>query len=286
MTRPSGDGNTPCGQRQIVTGRLVSPLMKFDVSRRGSPSRRSSPQLQELAEERLHLQPGERRAQAEVRALPERDVVVGARGRCRSGTGRGTGARRRWPTRGRRPPCRPPRISPAAERRRSRVGGAAERQHGRVHAQHLLDRRRQQRRVGAEPRVLRPGARSSTSTPPGSALRTVSLPAITSRKKNIFSSASVSRSPSTSACTSAVMTSSAGLAALALGQVRRVGEHVGEHARASAGSPASRPAVGDDHAVLGVLVADHPVRPLAAAGRGRRSGTPSRSAGWPAAARR
>jgi hypothetical protein len=33
---------------------------------------------------------------------------------------------------------------------------------------------------------------------------------MTSRKKNILSSASVSFSPSTSACTSAVMTSSAG----------------------------------------------------------------------------
>jgi hypothetical protein len=41
-------------------------------------------------------------------------------------------------------------------------------------------------------------------------LRTVSFPATTRRKKNIFSSASVCRSPSTSASTSAVITSSAG----------------------------------------------------------------------------
>jgi hypothetical protein len=48
----------------------------------------------------------------------------------------------------------------------------------------------------------------------GQRLRTVSLPAITSRKKNIFSSASVSRWPSTSAWTSAVIRSSAGSARL------------------------------------------------------------------------
>ena len=223
-----------------MTGRLVRPLMKFDVSRRGSPSRRSSPSGQELAEERLHLQPRERRAEAEVRALPEREVVVGARGRRRSGTGRGSGARRRWPTRGRRPPCRPP-GSPG-RRARGRgwpCGGTS----ARVGAAAASPRSPTAAATGRRGAARTPsGCRSSRSTPPGSALRTVSLPAITSRKKNIFSSASVSRSPSTSAVHQRrhdVVGGRRGACARPAPPRRRTCRRA---ARASAGSPASRPA--------------------------------------------
>src|SRR6185312_3730502 len=110
------------------------------------------PQLQELAEERLHLQPGERRAEAEVRALPERDVVVGAAGDVeaeRVGEAALVDVGRHVVDDHlvARPDRLPAQLQIAG-------GGAAERQHGRVQAQHLLDRRGQQRRVGPEPRVL------------------------------------------------------------------------------------------------------------------------------------
>ena len=147
-------------------------------------------------------------AEADVRAVAEGDVRIGrtaeveaARGRSKT---RSSWLAEAWKT---------TTLSPAADRLPgqlvSTVGGAAEAEDRRVAAQQFVD--------GACPGPTSParslrcssGCSASARKPPGAALRTVSLPATVSRKKNISSSA-----PESSDCASEVMTSSAGCARL------------------------------------------------------------------------
>src|SRR5690242_12741532 len=62
------------------TGRLVSPLMKFDVSRLRLAVEAQLAPREQLAEESLHLQPAKDAPRHRCGPLPEREVVVRAPG--------------------------------------------------------------------------------------------------------------------------------------------------------------------------------------------------------------
>ena len=120
--------------------------------------------------------------------------------------------RRGSPTCRSSPPCRRPR-SAAPPSSVSAGRGAAEVVQRVGPAQDLLDRARDERRVGAQRRRAARGAASSASRPDDSIVRVVSLPAVTSCTKKLPNSMSVIGWPSTSIASTSVVRSSAGSAA-------------------------------------------------------------------------
>ncbi len=204
----------PCvpGHRYTRTGSALSPLVKFDRIRRGSPasSNRLHPPGQR-GQHHLDLQPGQVHAQAQVRAAAaEAQVPVRAAPdveRVRVGR---TPPRPGSPRRTTAPPCRPARIAAPP----SSVSAAAVR---RMKCVGQLHRITSSVAVSSSPGSARSRSHCSgywqkASTPWAMAIRVVSLPATTRIEKKLSRSVSLSRSPSTSAPTSLDSRSSPGSA--------------------------------------------------------------------------
>ena len=191
------------------TGADCTPAMIAEPVRTTSPAGSiARPAGEQLLEQDAALQAGERGADAEVRAEAERDVGVRVAVDVEAGRPSvRTRPRPGWPRRraagaGRRRGSATPRSSVSTS------GGAHERDDRRGPAQQLLDRRRDERRVGDEPRPLRRGWWRAPTDRPEIMLRVVSLPATSSWLRNMTSSSSVSTSPSTSTLARTEMRSS------------------------------------------------------------------------------
>ena len=136
------------------------------------------------------------------------NATCGFGSRCRSRRwGSGTPPGRGWRRRTRSPPCRrratcwsPSTVSRVAVRRKCCTGDTKRSSSSTALA----------RCSGCSPSQRHWSCSCSATTAPETALRVVSFPAITSSSQNIWNSASVRCSPSTSACTIRLTTSSRG----------------------------------------------------------------------------
>ena len=220
---------------------------------------------QQLGEDRPQLRAGERGAQAVVRAAAaEADVVVRVAGDVEAVGVARTPPRRGWPSCRRARPSRPRRSAGRASSV-SRVAVRRNVDHRRGPAHELLDRGRQPRPRGPRPGSARwSGLVAQRPHRVAVVCRVVSLPATESSTKKAPISASVRRSPSTSACDERGHQVVAGVRSRSLGQLRR-------DLRQRPRSPRRRPSIGSRPASdLGV------VQPRRA--RRRRSRRRSRSA--------
>ena len=147
--------------------------------------------------------------------------------RCRTRQASSNAARRGWPS--------PPRSAPSARPRSrtrpsstSRGRGAPLRRRRRRPPHHLLDGGRQQRRDPSRSAANWSGCSASASSPPATALRVVSAPALNSRLKNRYSSRSDRRRPVASSSVALATTdsmSSVGCGPLGRDQLLAVGVH-------------------------------------------------------------
>ena len=231
------------------TGSALMPLMKFERSRRAGPALCEARHPgEQLLEHHPRLEPGEARAEAEVRTSgAERDVLV----RCatdieavRVGELLFVAVRRRVPHGD---------LVALADRLARELGvgarGATEVDDRRDPAQHLLDRGGEEREVGWS-RARSSGCSNSVSMPPVIRLRVVSLPAFMRSMKNRSTSIGVRRSPSTSARRSTLSRSVPSPPARSRAAGRR--------RRTSRPSPRGRPR---SCRQLGVVDAHHPLGP-------------------------